>query len=89
MSAPPNEVKTPVGGDKKDVKKHFNNRFHNKNVVSGPKPPKFDGDCDDLRGYIFEITGPDKADVFVKTCKSYKNMWERHGTRTMEATYTS
>ena len=28
---------------------------------------KFEGDCDDLKGYIYEYTGPDKADVFIKT----------------------
>lgn len=83
MSNLPNDTKTPGGVDKKDVKKPFN-RFQNKAGNLTPKPAKFEGDCDDLKGYIFEYTGPDKADVFAKTCKKLqeyvgKTWFKNHG----------
>ena len=42
---------------------------------------KFDGRCDDLKGYIYDCTGNQQADMFIKTCqqvpeyagKSFKN----------------
>ena len=58
---------TSKSEDKKDPKKPFQRFQAPKNYANALKSTKFEGDCDDLKGYVFEYTGPDKAVVFSKT----------------------
>jgi hypothetical protein len=60
----PEDSKLPVSvevkkeGGWKPFARNINNR------AFAPKP-KFEGDCDDLKGYIFDCSDPRQADMFV------------------------
>jgi hypothetical protein len=66
------------GGNKKDMSKaeDGNQRyFHNKNKYRvfkkpAPRQPQFEGQCDDLKGHIYDCSNPRQVDiVFAKTTK--------------------
>ena len=51
-----------------DGKKKGGPRFSRKAYRNnGPRQPKFEGACDDLKGHIFDCSGYEQSDVFVKT----------------------
>jgi len=65
------EVKTPDNLMlSEDAHKHRNSCRFTKQSASTPKAPRFTGRCDDLDGYIYDVSSPRQAaDTFTKTTR--------------------
>ena len=62
-------------GDGNDAskKKHGKGRRFQQRVGNAPQQPKFDEQCEDLKGHIFYRSGYVQADIFVKTVDQLTN----------------
>jgi hypothetical protein len=59
---PPNDNKRGAQGR--------NKQQNQKNVGIKPFVKKFDGECEGLKGYIFDCANPKQADLYSTTCKA-------------------
>jgi hypothetical protein len=73
----------PSGGGPKDQKKQDSSTFKKAAV-----PRKFEGNCDDLKGNIYNCSDAKQADIFIKTTKviaEYVGRTYKYGGDVMEA----